>query len=103
MMELDGKFFKELRDKNTEAILNHVATRAEIKGMAINQNKTGLMIVSAATSFEPRVRVTVKGAEIQGSDTLKVLGVTLDSNCTFRTHTQNLVKNMRKKCGRYQN
>ena len=58
--------------------------------MKINAAKTSLMCVSAATSFEARVRVELEDQVITGSNSLKILGVTLDKDCAFRTHVDNI-------------
>lgn len=54
---VDGPF-KEIIDKRTEGLLEHIAENAE-KGMRINAKKTSLMCISAATTFKSNVRVTV--------------------------------------------
>ena len=48
----DDVFFKEVIDVQTLTLLQHMADRARERGMAINAKKTGLMLVSAATSLE---------------------------------------------------
>ena len=52
----DGVFFKEVVDLRTQGRLNQIVSRAEERGMIINAQKTGLMIVSAASSFDARVQ-----------------------------------------------
>ena len=52
--------------------------------MSINAKKTGLMLVSAATSFEPRVKIQLDGQTISGTDSMKILRVTIDNDATFR-------------------
>ena len=91
----DGVFFKEIVDLRTQRLLQHIADCAENRGMVINAKKTGLMLVSAATSFEARVRVQLGNETIKGSDHLKILGVTLDSDATFRSHAEALARRMR--------
>ena len=59
--------------------------------------KTGLMLVSAATSFEARVRVQVNGQTITRTDSIKILGVTLDSDLSFRTHVEKIAAKARSK------
>ena len=93
----DGSFFKEVVDLRTQGLLNHIATRATDRGMAINAKKTGLMLVSAATSFEARVRVELGGETILGNKTLKLLGVTIDCDATFRSHVSSLAKKLRQR------
>ena len=97
MLVEDGVFFKEIIDLRTQNLLQHIATRAEDRGMQINAKKTSLMLVSAATSFQPRVCVELGGELVKGSDKLKILGVTLDSDASFRTHVARLASKMRSK------
>ena len=65
--------------------------------MAINAAKTGLMVVSAATSFEPKTRVTLNGETILGKGELKVLGVTLSSDLSFGEHVEKIAAKTRAK------
>ena len=89
--------FKEVIDKRTEKLLAHVASNAELKGMRIDVAKTSLMCISAASSFSPRVKVSVQGEEIKGMSKLKILGVTLDQDCTFGSHIESLRNKIRKR------
>ena len=97
MLVEDGSFFKEIIDLRTQNHIEKVKRRAEEKGMAINAQKTGLMLVSAATSFEARVRVNIGGETVTGSDSLKILGVTIDNDMTFKTHVQTIAARTRSK------
>ena len=58
-MVKEGTFFKEVCDKRSEELLNHITSRALDKGMKLNEEKTGLICVSTATSFEARSSLTV--------------------------------------------
>ena len=40
--------------------------------------------------FDCRIQATVQGAEVTGTDSMRVLGVVLDSDCSFKTHVRNL-------------
>ena len=94
----DGEaFFKEVNDIRSQELLEHIATRAGVKGMMINVAKTDLMLVSAATSFDPRVRVQLGGQSICGQDSMKILGVAIDSDASFRTHTEKIAAKLRSK------
>ena len=93
----EGVFFKDVRDRTTERLLQHVSKKAEEKGMIINSKKTSLMCVSASTSFEPRVRVDLNNETITGSDSLRILGVTLSSDCSYRPHIENIKNKLRSK------
>ena len=63
--------------------------------MLINEAKTGLMCVPAATSFRPKVTIDLAGTAIAGSPSMKVLGLTLDSNFSFNSHVRSLCSRMR--------
>ena len=93
----NGVLFKDIIPKRSQALLRHISANAEIEGMMINPKKTSLMCVSAANSFEPRVTVEIEENVINGSDSLKVLGLTIDSNCSFRSHIEHLRNKMRKR------
>ena len=97
MLEEGGTFFKEIIDTRTQSLLTHVAGRAAKQGMAINAAKTGLMIVSAATSFQPKTRVILNGETILGKKELKVLGVTLYSDLSFSEHVEKIAAKTRSK------
>ena len=88
-------FFKEIVDIRTQRLLEHITASAEAKGMAINASKTGLMLVSAACSFNARVRLEIGGQTILGQESLKILGVTIDSNGSFKTHVNKLASRHR--------
>ena len=89
--------FKEIVDLRTQGHLEHVAMNAERKGMAINAGKTGLMIVSAATSFQAKTQLKMGDKTIQGSNTLRILGVTLSNDLSFQPHIEKISNKMRSK------
>ena len=91
----NGVFFKEVVDLRTERLLQHISDRARSRGMKINAAKTSLVCISAATSFESRVRLELDGQTVRGQDQMKILGVTLDRDCTFRSHVDNLQRRLR--------
>ena len=93
----DGLFFKLVRDLRTERLLAHITTNAQKKGMVINCSKTGLMCISAASSFQARVQAKVGEETVSGSKSLKILGVTLDSDCSFKSHIKTLRSRLRSK------
>ena len=70
-------FFKEIVDLRSQGLLEHIAAKAETKGMAINAAKTGLMLVSAASSFEARTRLELGGETVIGQPSMKILGCLL--------------------------
>ena len=94
LLEEDGVFFKEIVDLRIQGLLSHIATRAEERGMLINAKKTSLMLVSAASSFQSRIQVNLGGDSIKGLSSLKILGVTLDSDASFKTCSQDAFQDM---------
>ena len=63
--------------------------------MAINAAKTGLMLVSAASSFEAWTRLTLGDETVTGKASMKILGVTLDHDASFKTHITKLSARLR--------
>ena len=53
------------------------------------------MCVSAASTFQPRVRIRLHDQIISGQTSLKILGVSLDQDCTFKTHIECLRSKLR--------
>lgn len=92
-----GGLFKRVRATRTEALLRHIASNAEKKGMQINQKKTCLMIASAAISFDPQVEISMGQVKIIGSNSLKLVGVHLDRDCSFKTHVNKIRSKLRSK------
>ena len=58
--------------------------------MAINASKTGLMLVSAASSFEAKTSLKLNGQKITGSSSLRILGVTIDDDMSFKSHIEKI-------------
>ena len=91
-----GKFIKEIHDQRTQNMFDHVVKRAEERGMRVNDRKTVVVCISAATSFQARAIVYGRQEEvITSQQSLKILGFTLDSDGGFATHVANIVKKMR--------
>ena len=78
----------------SQAMLQHITRRAEECGMKVNDGKTGLMCVSA---FKATAQLRGWDCELESTDSMKFLGVTLDSDCSFRTHSRNVTMNIRRK------
>ena len=93
----NGRYFKAVNDPNTERLLNYIAANAEAKGMIINKKKTGLMCVSTSRTFDCRLEVAVQGETVRGTKSMNVLGLKLDSDCTFRSHIHALRAKLRSK------
>ena len=97
LLEGEGGLFKQIKDKRTKSLLHHIANNATAKGMRINPAKTSLMCVSAAASFEPQVQIVMDGITITGEKTMKILGVTLDNDGSFKTHVENIRRRLRQR------
>ena len=55
-------------------MLHHVAARAATKGLIVNDKKTGLLCVSASTSFTAKAVLKGRdGLDIEDSGKLKIL------------------------------
>ena len=93
----EGVFFKEVVDIRTEALLNHIAENAQTKGMRINAKKTSIMCISAASSFNPRIRAVVQNQTVIGLDSMKILVVTLNCDGSFRSHVEDLRSKLRRR------
>ena len=97
LMVQDSKLIKITTAPQAQAMLEHVTKKAEERGMIVNDSKTGIMCVSGATSFKAGVKLSGRSGEIVGSKTLKCLGVTIDSDCSFKSHVKNLAAKIRSK------
>ena len=91
-----NKPVKTVHPVKTQALLEHVTKRANQKGMVVNDKKTTIMCVSAATSYEARARVTDRNGEnISSNRSMKVLGCVLDSDCTMKGQAESVRKKLR--------
>ena len=52
--------------------------------MLVNEKKTTLMYFSGENSYDTIARLTLKVAEIEGQQMIKLLGVTIGKKCTVR-------------------
>jgi len=97
--EMDGKLYREAFPCEMQAMFNHMVARAEGVGMVVNQSKTKVMCVSAATSYEARVGLVVdsSGRKAENVGEMKVLGVTLDRKLSFDPHVESVVRALRKR------
>ena len=55
------------------------------------------MCVSAALSFDTKIEVNIQGESVSGSSSMKILGLTLDSDCTFKSHIASVRSKLRAK------
>ena len=89
--------FKETHAEKTGRLLEHIRKKAKEKGLVVNEKKTVLMCVSAAKTFQARTSIVFGGQMVRGVDRRKILGVTLDNDCGFNSHTESIAKRLRRK------
>ena len=92
-----GKLIKTTSAPQAQAMLEHIIKRAEERGMVVNDDKTGVMCVSGAMSFEAGVKLRGRNGDVVGSTSMRCLGVTIDNDCSFKTHLNNLAAKIRSK------
>ena len=93
-----NKVYKTAHPAKAEAFLHHITNKAREKGMQVNQEKTGLMCITGATSYSPRAEIIgVDKEKIISTKSYKFLGITVDRNASFRTHKENTRKKIRSK------
>ena len=81
LVDQDGQRFKSVNPSKTQGLFNHIKTSAEDKGMIVNAKKTGLLCVSAASSFRAKAHLfDDQGGQIGSEDRLKVLGFFVDKD-----------------------
>ena len=72
---------KKVHLVESQAMLDHVTNKAITKGMVVNDAKTGLLCISASTSYRITASLNGRGGEIiKDRDSLKTLGYHLDSD-----------------------
>ena len=79
-------FFKLVHAAQSQSMLDHVTVRAG--EILVNDGKTSLLCISAATSFDARAALKGRnGEQINSAKTIKTLGFHLDKDCGLDTHT----------------
>ena len=96
LVRQDGSFCKVTTAAESQNMFNHSCRRAEERGMAVNDSKTSLMCFSVARNFEAQAVLTGRnGEKIEGRDSLKFLGFTLDADCSVNSHVESLAAKIR--------
>jgi hypothetical protein len=86
------------RDLATEQVFNRTIARAEGKGMKVNLEKTALLLMSSANSYEPQGYFLSKGEELcSSSDQIRILGFYLDGSPTVAAHMTELIAKVRRR------
>ena len=81
---------------NRSACQLSICGSVRIYGLVINPEKSEAVLLStsqqARISTSPLTDVNVAGCMMPLTDTVKILGVTIDHHLTFNTHAQNICK-----------
>ena len=92
----NGEHLKLCHDPVSQAMFDHVTRRAEERGMLVNEDKTGLICLSAAVTYKPRAVIYGKeGSTIESKDQLKLLGFTIDMDGGCRSHVNAIILKIR--------
>ena len=105
----DGVKFKSVHPSKSQDLFAHIARSASAKGMQVNSKKTGLVCISAASSFRAQAHLLDdEGHEIDSVERIKVLGFFLDSDAGVWSQVRAVCARLRsrswalsrlKKCG----
>ena len=91
-----GKLCRKVHPVRSQNILDHVTRRAEDRGMAVNDGKTKVAVVSAATSYTPKAYLNTRdGTTIESNNSIRVLGCIFDANTGTGTQVDNVVRKLR--------
>jgi len=88
LLLIEGNSIREL-ESNINVELKKVKTWADGNKIKFNNDKSKYMVITKKRAIEP-MKVTLNDKNIEKVDTLKYLGITLDSKWTFRTHIENI-------------
>ena len=80
-----------------QTLLDQVRQKGATKGMIVNSTKTSLLCsITAASSYEAAAEIRDnEGGKIVSRKTVKYLGVSINSDCSFRTHVEQVRKRIR--------
>ena len=91
----------QFREKHVVACQNayrYVIRRSEERGMKVNGNKTAMLCISGAQSYEARSFILgADGTRVDSGKTMKLLGVHLSNKPTAHAHVDALCRRMRQK------
>lgn len=72
---IDGQTIKNVRASEAEDMFKHICRRAEASGLRVNNNKTALLTISAATSYTAKTHIYDEhNSRIDSTSTLKTVG-----------------------------
>lgn len=96
LLYIHGKPVKQVHDSTSQAMFDHICNEAPNRGMRVNDTKTSLMCVSAATSFLASAMLIGRdNVRIESQDHMKILGFTLDHDGGISSHVENLRERLR--------
>ena len=96
LMIKGGKPVKIIHPTRSQEMLNHITRNAEDRGMKVNDSKTKVLCISAATSFKAEAVLSGRaGEKIEGQSTLKVLGFWFDSDGSVRSQAEHVCQRLR--------
>ena len=97
--QVTGKRVKVKRDLATENIFRRTVCRAESRGMKVNLQKTALLAISDATSYEPEIYIQDARSEVLRSEnkTVRILGFNFDGSPTVKAQTENIIGKIRRR------
>ena len=88
--------FKNARAGKSEAMFRHISLNAQNQGLRVNPQKTALMAVSGAVSYEARAHIyDQSNVRIDSTDTLKTLGFVFNKYGDIADQVDKLCKRFR--------
>ena len=94
--DAEGKNIKRVHPVKAQAMMKHITKKAAEKGMIVNGAKTTLMCVNSAYSYTASAELMAENGErITSVPKAKYLGVTIDADCTLRSHVKDVRNKMR--------
>jgi hypothetical protein len=86
-------------DLQSQNVFRRTVARAEHKGMKVNIAKTQMLLVSSATSYEPRVFIeTSDGTVVESTrERIRILGFYLDGTPTMAAQVDEITKKVRRR------
>ena len=94
--EMNGITYKNARAGRSEDMFRHISAKAHEQGLRVNTDKTTLLAISGAISYEARAHLyDSQNTRIDSTDTLKVLGFTFNKTGTIHDQVEILCKRFR--------
>ena len=76
-MSEELKYTKEAHATESEKMFAHVTKRATLRGMVVNESKTGVLCVSDAISSANKAYIKARNEKISNKSEMKILGFTM--------------------------